>query len=75
MTLTELQAQLAIVEAQLIETKKYSIVGSHSVENGDFDSLNKQASLLRKRIYRYQGYTGRTVPDFSTGSSNYAKDY
>ena len=69
MTLTELKAQLAIVETQLIETKEYSIVGSHTVKNNDYDSLAKSAAYLRKRIYRYQGHTGRTIPDFSTGNN------
>lgn len=67
-----MKAQLAIVEAKIIEVietgEEYGITGSHSVTNQELDALNKQASILRKRIYRYLGYTGRITPDFSGGN-------
>ena len=66
-TLAELKVQLASLEAQIATAvQEYNIVGSHSVKNSDLTDMRTQAAYLRKRIYRFQGYTGRTTPDFST---------
>ena len=64
-TLTELKTELATLEAQKKETKEYSIVGSHTVKNSDYEDLQKNIDVLKRRIYRYLGYTGRTFPDFT----------
>jgi hypothetical protein len=76
-TLAELKTELAAVETALSNAtvESYSITGSHSVKYGKVQDLEKRAATLRKRIYRFQGYTGRTTPDFSTGNSKNVKDY
>jgi cobalamin biosynthesis Co2+ chelatase CbiK len=75
-TLAELKTKLAALETiQDSGVQEYNIVGSHSVKNVDYDKLSKQIANLRRRIYRFQGYTGRTTPDFSTGNSKNVKDY
>ena len=77
MTLAEMKAELAKVEAKISEVldtgQSYSITGSHSVTNTSIEHLERRAAQLRRRIYRFQGYTGRNRPDFeATGRS---KDY
>jgi hypothetical protein len=67
-TLAELKERLASIEEKIENgVESYSIVGSHSVKHQSMEDLQKQAALLRKRIFRWQGYTGRTHPDFSEG--------
>ena len=75
MTLAEMKTRLATLEAMILNPEEYNIVGSHSVKNGKLADIQHQIALLKKRIFRFQGYTGRTAPDFSTGSNQYAKDY
>ena len=65
MTLAEMKTKLASLEAAENEIKSYSITGSHSVTNSDSKDLVNQIALLRRRIYRFQGYTGRTFPEFN----------
>lgn len=68
MTLANLKAMLAAVEAKINEVlatgQEYTVVGSHSVKNPTLAELEKQAARIRRRIYLYQGYTSRTAPDF-----------
>jgi hypothetical protein len=67
-TLAELKDQLESLETlQATGVTEYNIVGSHSVKNADSGDLSKQIAYLKKRIFRFQGYTGRTHPNFSTG--------
>ena len=77
MTLAEMKTRLATLEAIVLNPTEYNIVGSHSVKygGGGLADIQNQIGLLKKRILRFQGYTGRTKPDFSTGSSKNAKDY
>jgi len=75
MTLAEMKTRLATLEAIVLNPTEYNIVGSHSVKYGSLDDIQKQISLLKKRILRFQGYTGRTTPDFSTGTDKNVKDY
>ena len=75
MTLAEMKTNLAALEAQALNPAEYNIVGSHSVKNSNQADIQNQIALLKKRIFRFQGYTGRTTPDFSTGSNKDAKDY
>ena len=67
-TLAELKQELSDLDDQIAAVRKtakeYNIVGSHSVENFDLAELKKERAYLIKRIYRFQGYTGRTSPDF-----------
>lgn len=70
MALAELKSDLLLVEGKIREIysvgQEYVINGSHSVKNPILKDLQAEAQRLRKRIYRYHGYsTGRTTPDFS----------
>jgi len=68
MTLEELKAEHTAAVAKRLEImttgQGYNISGSHSVENTDLRALNEHISNLERRILRYQGYTGRTAPNF-----------
>ena len=70
MTLADMKDKLASLETQYFQAvEEYNIVGSHSVKYR-IENIQTQISLLTKRILRFQGYTGRTTPDFSTGQGN-----
>jgi len=78
MTIEELKAQLANVEEKISEIlttgQSVSVSGSFSVTNPTLAELRKQEALLRKRIFRCCGYTGRLIPDFSSGGNNDVKN-
>ncbi|OGV36986.1 MAG: hypothetical protein A2020_16425 [Lentisphaerae bacterium GWF2_45_14] len=69
MTLVQLKADLAAVEAKMREIvqtgQEVTINGAFTVKNTELGVLEREASRLRRRIYRYNGYSGRTAPDFS----------
>ena len=68
-TLAELKARLVKLEAAIdycIENgESAAIVGSHSTKSVPLEELERNAALVRRRIYRQQGYTSRSTPDFS----------
>ena len=59
MTLTEMKAELTLIENQissLLEVgQEYSITGSHAAKNPKPKELNLQRSKLERRILRYHG--------------------
>ena len=65
MTLAEMKVKLAALEAQRDEIQSYTINGSHSVTKVAQKDIGVQIALLRRRIFRFQGYTGRTYPEFN----------
>jgi len=68
-TLATLKQDLADIQEKISEVittgQEYSIVGSHSVKNTSLSDLRNQEQLIKKRIYRWQGYTGRVFPNFN----------
>jgi hypothetical protein len=67
-TATELKQQLADTEAAIETVLKtgqaYGVTNSHNVTNASLDQLEKRAQLLRHRLYRLNGYTGRNYAQF-----------
>lgn len=67
-TLAELKDQLDATESKISEViataQEYGVTGSHSIKHTSLPELRKHASLLRRRIYRFQGYLPVTNPDF-----------
>ncbi len=70
MTLAELKANLASVEAAIMDVVKngqsVNVTGSVAYTLADLDKLRSLAQEYRERIFRAQGYTLRTKPDFSS---------
>lgn len=71
-TLAALQTQLSNIETAIsnASVQSYSITGSHSVTNAAVSTLVQQANQIRRRIYRLQGYTSRTIPNFENDGSD-----
>jgi hypothetical protein len=63
-TYGDLKEELAEVEAairELVQTgQEYTIVGSHTIKNPKLGELQSRSSVLRKRMLRWNGVTGRT---------------
>ena len=59
------RAELKLVRdhrADILKTgKSYSTAGSHDLTYADMADLDKRESLLRRRILRQKGYTGRVA--------------
>ena len=67
MTLAEMKAELSQAIAKRKEiagTKSYNLQDSHSVENSTLKEMDEYIAGLERKILRYQGYIGRTIPDF-----------
>ena len=69
MSLATLKSDLSLVQGKIREIfstgQEYIINGSHSVKNPLLSDLRNQERYLKNQIYKYNGYTGRTRPDFS----------
>ena len=69
MSLTQLKTDLSSVQNKIREIystgQEYVINGSHSVKNPLLSDLISEEKRIKNKIYRYNGYIGRTRPDFS----------
>ena len=69
-SLAQLKTRLGYIEEQInsaMQTaQKVSVNGSHSYEYQKIEELENQAARLRRQIYLYQGYTGRSFPNFGS---------
>ena len=73
-SLADLKAELDNIETKITEVlttgQSYSINGSHTITNTALPGLYRQAALLKRRIFRYQGYISRTIPNFSQNAES-----
>lgn len=74
MTLDQLQADLDAVRAAIRDAvatgSQYSMSGSYAVTRQSLSDLRREEARLMRRILRYKGYGGRTVPDFGGEASS-----
>ena len=70
-SLASMKTELAAIESALSSgVTSYTINGSHSVSYGSMEKLESRAQVLRRRIFRFQGYESRTTPDFNDTANN-----
>ena len=73
-TITELQAELALVKsainAMYTNGQKHSLNGSHSFEGVDFKTLTRRKAAIESQLIMLNGGNNYTLPDYSGDNSS-----